>query len=346
MELSPSITTKDILFESGNSENGNSDNPIFDVSLLNLNNVVGMQFLFANVPFVYNIVDATNNQFILTDANNVSGVLVTLPVGNYTASQWPYIFNKALQTAGVTGYADYLSYYDTVTNQIVFVNNAGTPITFTIDCTLANVPNSIGKYDTFGMNLISYTAVTSPTLLYNGSLTSAPFTGTPYYIASSYTASLSGPNEMYLHSSLASAFSPSAIIYDTIVNNSMGDVIGFWPINTINSGTIQYQPNSPNLLKCGQPQKISKLSFYLTIGTQTTYSTATQYGQSATAQGSNIGNVPYLPLGGTSWQIGMRFFVQNNQITSISNPRGEGFVTSQSYGTGNVVRDLKKPRLF
>jgi hypothetical protein len=339
MELNPSIETRDVLFESQNSNNGNSDSPQFNLAFLNLNDVVGMQFLFANVPFVYNVVDATNNQFYLKDANNSSGngKLVTLPVGTYNSTQWPFIFSQALSTAGVTGYADYVSYYDTVTNQIVIVNNNATSITFTITTTLAATANSIANNDTFGFNYGTFTASLAAAggLLYNGSLDSAPFTTSSqrYYITSQYTASLSGPNEMYLHSNLAAQFNS---VYDTIVPAGTGDVLAFWPINTVNSGSINFSPPFETILKGGQPKKISDATFYLTIGTQTKYSGVTQYGSALqTGQGNDLTVLPYLPLGGTSWQVGIRFYIQTSQINSVGNGAG---TTSTSYGSGSQIR--------
>jgi hypothetical protein len=313
MELDDTIKTIDVMFETGNSSNGNSDNPRFEnLKQLGLENVVAYQFLFANVPFVYNVIDSTQNQFILTDVNNAGGVTVTLPVGTYSSTQWPYIFSRALQTASVSGYADYLSFYDTVTNQIVIVNNAATSITFTISTTPAN---NIGKYDVFGFNEDTvYTAQTSPTLYYNGSLNAKPWSvATPYYIASQYTANLSGANEMYLHSDLSSAFKTNGLVSDTIQASNTpgtigsGDVIAFWPVNTISSGTIRFTPNFQTVCKAGAGSQINSLNFYLTLGTQVVYGTSSQYSATTTT-------VPYLPLGGTSWQIGIRFFTQGTQL--------------------------------
>ena len=340
MELDESIKTIDVMFETGNSSNGNSDNPRFEnLKQLGLENVVAYQFLFANIPFVYNVVDSTQNQFILTDANNSGGKTVTLPVGTYSSTQWPAIFSRALQTASVTGYADYLSFYDSVTNQIVILNNNATSITFSISTTPTN---NIGKYDVFGFNSDTlYTAQTTPTLLYNGSLNGIPWTTTtPYYIASPYTANLSGPNEMYLHSDLSSAFKTNGLVSDTIQASNTpgtigsGDVIAFWPVNTISSGTIRFTPNFQTVCKSGAGSQVNSLNFYLTIGTQISYGTSSQYGTSSAT-------VPYLPLGGTSWQIGIRFFTQGSQLihqtgqstqavlpTSQQPPR---FPTLQSY---------------
>lgn len=308
MDLNPDIDTTDILFESGNAENGNPDYPQFNLAYLNLDNVVGMQFLFANIPFVYNVVDGTNNQFYLWDTNQVAlpGVLVTLPVGTYTANQWPDIFQQALNTAGVVSYTNYVSYYDTVTNQIVIVNDQ--PTAFTI--TTSGLTNSIANNDTFGYYSGVFNSQTTPSLLYNGSKVSKPWaSGTPTYLASPYTASLSGANEMYLHSSIANKFSPNGIVYDTIVPSGLGDVIGWWPIGSNSTEVIQYQPSTPNILKCNQTN-ITDISFFLTIGTQTRYSNINQYGiiqaNPGGARPDAITN--YLPLGGTSWQIGIRFF--------------------------------------
>ena len=319
MELNDSIKTVDIMFESGNSANGNSDNPRFDnLKQLGLENVIGYQVLFANIPFVYNVVDATQNQFLFSDATNTN-ILVSLPLGTYTATQWPTIYQPALKTAGVTTYAKYSSYYDTVTNQLVFFGSAdgSTPITFTIATT--NV-NNIGLYDVFGLNPnVTYTAtqIGSSKLLYNGSLVGVPWSGTtnPFFIASTYTATLSGPNEMYLHSDLSSAFKTNGLVTDTIQQPQTlgtigsGDVIAFWPVNTVSSGVIRYSPNFVTPVKSGNGNMINNLQFYLTIGTQYVYSSANQYGANGSAA-----LLTYLPLGGTSWQIGIRFFVQGDQL--------------------------------
>jgi len=324
MELNSSIKTVDVLFESNNSANGNSDNPRFEnLKQLGLESVVGYQFLFANVPFVYNVVDATQNQFYFSDATNTN-VLVTLPVGTYTATQLPAIYQQALKTAGVTTFAKYSVYYDTVTNQLVFFGSAdgSAPITFTISTV---TPNNIGLYDVFGMNPQQvYTAsqAGSNKLLYNGSLSGVPWSGTtnPYYIASSYTASLSGPNEMYLHSDLSSQFKTNGLVTDTIQPANTpgtigsGDVVAFWPVNTVNSGVIRFSPNFQTPVKSGNSNNINNLQFYLTIGTQIAYSNANQYGVEATSAGSESLFTPYLQLGGTSWQIGIRFFVQGDQL--------------------------------
>ena len=313
------------MFESANSANGNSDNPRFDnLKQLGLENVIGYQFLFANVPFVYNVVDATQNQFYFSDATNTN-VLVSLPVGTYNSTQWPNIYQQALKTAGVTTWAKYSSYYDTVTNQLVFYGSAdgSSPISFSINTTPAN---NIGLYDVFGLNPnVTYTAaqIGSNVLLYNGSLSGVPWSGTtnPYFFASTYTATLSGPNEMYLHSDLSSAFKTNGLVSDTIqtVNTpgtiGSGDVIAFWPVNTVNSGVIRFSPNFTTPVKSGNGSNINNIQFYLTIGTQVNYSSANQYGgNSSTAAGQSTAITPYLQLGGTSWQIGIRFFVQGDQL--------------------------------
>ena len=346
MELSPDINTTDILFESGNADNGNTDIPQFNLAYLNLDDVVGMQFLFANIPFVYNVVDGTNNQFYLWDTNNGSlpGVLVTLPVGTYTSTQWPAIFSQALSTASVVSASNYVSYYDTVTNQIVIVNSA--PTAFTITTTLASTPNSIGNNDTFGYSYGAFNSQTTPTLLYNGALTGKPWTAaTPTYLASPYTASLSGSSEMYLHASIANKFSPNAIIYDTIVANGLGDIIAWWPINSVNSGSIQFSPNFPTILKCNQTS-ISEVTFFLSIGTQTRYSAVDQYGSNqATPNGFSPALTGYLPLGGTSWQIGIRFFRQSKQsIGGQMQANGESVLRTQQQGGPGAFRSVPLKR--
>jgi hypothetical protein len=318
------------MFESGNSSNGNSDNPRFEnLKQLGLENVVGYQFLFANVPFVYNVVDATQNQFLIYEGSSYvaeSATLVTLPVGTYTSTQWPNIFTSALKQSGFGNYANYTSYYDTVTNQIVFVNIAASSVKFFISTV---TKNNIGLYDVFGLNpntVYTATLVTSNTpLYYNGSLTTyttPPWaSATPYYIASTYTASLSGPNEMYLHSDLSSAFKTNGLVTDTIQQTQTlgtigsGDVIAFWPVNTVSSGVIRYSPSFVSPVKSGNGNIINNLQFYLTIGTQYIYSSANQYyGNESTAAGTDGVLLNYLPLGGTSWQIGIRFFIQGEQL--------------------------------
>jgi hypothetical protein len=325
MEEDDTIKTVDIMFESANSANGNSDYPRFEnLKQLGLENVVGYQFLFANVPFVYNVIDATQNQFYFSDATNTD-VLVSLPVGTYNSAQWPAIYQQALKTAGVTTYAKYSSYYDTVTNQLVFFGSAdgSTPITFTIKTT---PKNNIGLYDVFGLNPnITYTAAQlgANKLLYNGSLVGVPWSGTtnPFFFASTYTATLSGPNEMYLHSDLSAAFKSNGLVTDTIspINTpgtiGSGDVIAYWPINTVNSGVIRFTPNFVTPVKSGNGNNINNIQFYLTIGTQITYSSENQYGGNlSTSAGTSTSITPYLQLGGTSWQIGIRFFVQGDQL--------------------------------
>lgn len=343
MELNESIKTVDVLFESANSVNGNSDNPRFEnLKQLGLENVVGYQFLFANVPFVYNVVDATQNQFYFIDATNTApGILVSLPIGTYTATQWPAIYQQALKTAGVTNWAYYGSYYDTVTNQIIFYSGADGTHNTTFQL-LTTPTNDIGNQDVFGMlTNTTYTATQlgANKLLYNGSLASIPWSGVsnPYFIASTYTASLSGPNEMYLHSDLASQFKTNGLVSDTIITPNTpgtigsGDVIAFWTINTVNSGVIRFSPNFVTPVKSGNGNNINNLSFYLTIGTQTSYSSANQYGSNeSTAAGNSSTFTPYLQLGGTSWQIGIRFFVQGDQLIHESAQSTQAIVpTSQ-----------------
>lgn len=344
MDLNPSINTTDILFESGNSDNGNTDQPAFNLAYLNLDDVVAMQFLFANIPFVYNVVDSTNNQFILNDAAN-SNAIVTLPVGTYNATQWPAIFSQALTTANITNASNYVSYYDTVTNQIVIVNSQ--PITFQIKTTPSLGINSIATNDTFGYSYGTFTAQTTPTLLYNGALSGKPWSAaTPNYVASPYTATLSGSSEMYLHASIANKFSPNAIIYDTIVPNGLGDIIAWWPINSINSGSIQFSPNFATVLKCNKTS-ISEITFFLTIGTQTVYSTVDQYGTNQSTPGgfSAPATVNYLPLGGTSWQIGVRFYRQTQQTTGTQNSfNGETVTRSQTSGGPGSFRPVPLKR--
>jgi hypothetical protein len=356
MDLNPDINTTDILFESGNADNGNTDIPSFNLAYLNLDDVVGMQFLFANIPFVYNVVDATNNQFILTD--NGGAVTITLPVGTYNSTQWPYIFSQAVTTAFIAAYgsaanaSEYLSYYDTVTNQIVIVRDKVAGGSFNLDgftITTSGLVNSIANNDTFGYSSGVYTAQKTPQLFYNGSLNAKPWTvgsnPTMYYLPSPYTASLSGASEMYLHASIANKFSPNAKIYDTIVPNGMGDIIAWWPVNSVNSGSIQFSPNFPTILKCNQTT-ISEVTFFLSLGTQTRYSTIDQYGlNQATPDATSPAITQYLPLGGTSWQIGVRFYRKTTQsIGGQMQANGESVLRTQQIGGPGSFRPVPLKR--
>jgi len=350
MDLNPDINTTDILFESGNADNGNTDIPSFNLAYLNLDDVVGMQFLFANIPFVYNVVDATNNQFILAD--NGGTTTITLPVGTYNSTQWPYIFSQALTTASHANAAEYLSYYDTVTNQIVIVRDkvaGGSALLDGFTITTSGLVDSIANNDTFGYSSGVYTAQKTPQLFYNGSLHTVPWAlgvnPTMYYLTSPYTASLSGASEMYLHASIANKFSPNAKIYDTIVANGMGDVIAWWPVNSVNSGAIQFSPNFPTILKCNQTT-ISEVTFFLSLGTQTRYSTIDQYGlNQATPNATSPALTNYLPLGGTSWQIGVRFYQKSSQsVGGQMQSNGESVLRTQQLGGPGAFRPVPLKR--
>lgn len=95
-----------------------------------INNVAAVKILEAQIPFSYYVFNETNNTFHLIESTTSIPLLVTIPVGNYTADNFVVVVGEALTRASESAGGSNVQYsasYDFVTSKITFSTLNTTP---------------------------------------------------------------------------------------------------------------------------------------------------------------------------------------------------------------------------
>lgn len=283
MEEDNGLQSIDILFDSSNYKTGSKDYPVFNLSHKQLDNIVGLQLLYTSIPFSYYVIDITNNTFTLVDINGTWPIVIV--PGTYNASNLATELSQSLVVAGVTLPTHYVFYVDSSTAQLVIYNNT---ISFVISFPLKTAVNNLGF--TSGLSSTNgLLADNTETYVNSGSATN--------YIVSQGPVSLTGSNQIYLHSPELSSMLNSKVYNDT----QAGDILFVIPANASYLGIHEFQPTRNLYLRCN-PTSLSNMSFYLTIGNQTLY------------ESSNGGTQNFLSLQGLPFQVGIRFYKKQQNV--------------------------------
>jgi len=329
----------DIVFDSiqVGTENvtGTTDNPQFNLRP-SLEDVVGVSLLYASVPFTYYVIDTTNNQFRIrlgTGANTtLFDVQCTIVPGTYNLTNIILQLEDAIKrTALSAANANMWKFFvdDTTSKLTTYLSgfNAGLFDWFDLDFT---GPNSV--HEVLGFNAQSYRSTIGPFR----DNTETVITGE--YLVAPKVINLSGPNQMYLGSSLAST------LHGSVRNHaSQNQLLGFWPITENYQGIIDLMRETPPMMYFGKKDSVSNVSFELTIGNRRQYTHFDSNGNASIRE--------HLSLNGEPFQVALRFYKEvsdesknqtysgNTNTVSIPAQSNQNFAPKAA---SQLARDMKR----
>lgn len=266
-------------------EGGNKDRPEF-ILKHPIEDVVGISLFYANLPFSYHVFDDTNNRVDLQIIGGATIEDIRIPPGTYTTTGIALVLNDILTDP--SGFK-FRTFVDFTTSRLVILNECeGFELKFyseTLEHPLGFVPGT-----TYSVNLKADIKDNNEVIWPS------------YFIVSPRVVNLTGPNQMFLHANL------NTDLYGA-VNNGQGvnDIIGFWPVNCNYQGLIRYFNHSPVFFPVTKTI-IHSISYYLTIGSRNQY-VETSGGTTQT----------HLPLQGETFQIGLRFYREDNLLQENQN---------------------------
>jgi hypothetical protein len=333
----------DIVFDSiqVGSENvtGTTDNPQFNLRP-SLEDVVGVSLLYACVPFTYYVIDTTNNKFrvnlgVGTGSTPLLTAIAEIIPGTYNLTNILLQLEDAIKRTSLVflnpGNGTMWNFFvDDTTSKLVTYLDGGNHLAwdwFELDFTVAN-----SAHEALGFAARNYRSTT-------GSFRdNAEQIITADHLIAPKVINLSGPNQMYLGSSLAST------LHGSVRNHaSQNQLLGFWPITENYQGIIDVMRETPPMMYFGQKTSVSNVSFELTIGNRQTYSHIDISGSSVIRQ--------HLSLNGEPYQIALRFYKEvsdegknqthsgNTSTVSIPAQSNQNFAPKAA---GQLARDMKR----
>lgn len=286
----------DVIFDSADQTiTMTPDNPSFNI-YPPLRDIVGMAVMWVNVPFTYNVIDDTSNLVSITDANGGPYNLY-IKAGTYNITTIVQELNSLLTNVlaglGTPQTNHYVWYVDNDSSKLVLYNTTATAFSVTV--------GSGSPLQALGM-------IAGTVNSQNQSLTDNTFTTfTHQAVVFPRVVNLTGPNQMFLHSSL------SSLAYGCVRSHTnKQDLIGFFPVNANYQGMIESLTGYPQMIPITRCN-ITTLSLYLTIGSRTQYSTYD-------LNGNANGTVNYLPLNGEGFQVCIRFYQQDRTNEYVTAP--------------------------
>lgn len=222
-------------------------------------NIVAMKILEAEISFSWDVFNSSNNQFTIKETIG-DPKTVTIPVGNYTATEIAEALTLAFVTAGTL--STYTVTFSKLRNRLVFTSSSNNPFYFNFGAgfNIPDVkPNSGNKNprlfigfpagDTFSSTVGGVQVITSPNVLL-----------------------LSGPNYLYLNSSKLGTdmdvYLPSGAF--NLGGGKSGPQIAKIPVNCNTNGVIIWSdPDPQKWFKFKTMVTLSNFDFYLTLGNTT-----------------------------------------------------------------------------
>lgn len=322
----------DVILDSSSGLNniGTFDTPSY-IIYPDLTDIVGMAILWTNIPFTYFVIDDTCNTMTFHDNFTNTDVLLTIPAGTYNSVTIAQQLNLLL-AAGLSSGVQWFTFFVNPDNSRLscYNNGASSSTSFTL-----SVP--AGSYLGTVLGLATGITLSSST----STVTFVDQTGTSktnYFFEGQNIVNLSGPNQVYIHSSLASA------TYGAVRSQTNStDLIGFVPVTANYGGYIETIVSFPQMIPMTK-SNITQMSFYLSLGGRTQYSTYNNLITAGTYQSEPAtGTVNYLPLQGENWQIAIRFYQldSTNQYVAAESERHEPqsiFKGRRGPGRHNVMR--------
>lgn len=227
---------QEIVLDSGDYKHGDTNRPIFQFDQ-HIDDSQYFQVHRVTIPTTYYVFDATRNTM------TVDGNGITWPPGNYTASEWIAEVTPLLP-AGIT------VSYDPITNKLTFESAA--PFTILFDA--ANEVDQQGGLELGFRNDVLYNSVNN---------------GLVWVIPSEFAVNFSGPNFVYLRSSLASVFNNNSIIFsNTTVTSTGGDILAMIPVTENRNSVVHYVDDSDQFLQWPDVGN-KRVELYFTLGRRT-----------------------------------------------------------------------------
>jgi hypothetical protein len=321
----------DVLFDSELADDANNDyvsgtrdNPTFSIYPA-ISDVVGVCVMYANIPFTYYVIDSTNNKFTFTSDGDTAKI-ITIPPGTYNsltiAATLTNIIKSTSSILEQTGSKGFYVYVDSSTGRLVFANELDTD-----EEAEADGFSFIFDQDESPHKVLGY----DPNVLYTADYAlnhrddnDKIFIG--YKVEGSRTVNLTGPAQMFLNSDFGSA------IYGSVRNQTnFKALLGFWPVNANYQGTIEYSRENPVMIPMSKTT-LSKISLSLTLGNRTRFSDA------------DNNEADFLELNGEAFQVGLRFYVSDNEAQQTHDSLGNAVTTMTNINRQSVFNPKKLKR--
>lgn len=285
-----------------------------------IQDAVGMQILWVNVPFSFYVIDELNNRFYIyfksmvgstneSDKFNAGMADTWVPLdikpGTYTPQAFQMEFRRVVVEAGI-----FVSNYPVTTNIFCLINTSDGKMT---------IYHTLTQSFTFGVrfdneelaDILGFQPGREVWSTAGNVWTGGVPAGTgplPRYVTGEYTVKMNGPQRLVLHGTLSGQNVGSARIND----NSEGDTVLSFPITNNVGSYLFYQPNQ--IVLPIDRTSMSTLSFYFTQGDRKRY-----VKRNAIAQQSQFVGDPYppyevvnyLPFNGEGFQVCIRFITDN-----------------------------------
>lgn len=300
---------------------------------------VALKLVSASVPFSYNVIDGTNNQFLILKTNDTglfikNFYLCTIKPGTYNSVNLIPELESALATSvstsgSVVDISSYFTVWVDTTNSlltfyapqvggvnvnfyIAFTYISGITITGTETRTSINsVENILGFTD--GSQLFVDAATTT---LYDNTET-AYTTGT--YVTSANSISLTGELSLFLHSNLGSD------IHGCVRNaTNANDLLAAIPVNNNYQGTIDFNDISDDkIIFSKRTIGTQPLKFYWTLGNRTRF------------KANGVTETDFLDLKGQGFTLTFKFYRVLETSTNYSQDNGNNTVSAQGQLAGS-----------
>jgi hypothetical protein len=236
-----------------------------------IENVCAMKVIEVQIPFSWYVFNSVNNTFILTETGEPPAT-VTIPVGNYTASELAPVLATALTTASQVG-SVYTVNYNHNTQKYTFYNNVGTsaPFSFTFGVGPGNIVNGV-PYNSGNKNprlWIGFPPGVTTSQTFSATLPGGGFAGDA--LVAPNAQQVSGPNYLYLNSSAVGStfdvFLPKGAF--NLFGGQAGPQIAKIPVNVNPGGTTYWQDPDPLKWFKADLNNFAGLDLYLTLGNTT-----------------------------------------------------------------------------
>lgn len=231
-----------------------SDWPLFTLERP-MTDIAAMKILEVSIPFSWYVFNSANNTFTLDEPGGTG--LVTIPVGNYTASNLPAVLGNALTATSATGGLGGFTYtvtYSSITQK------------FTITAT--GIPNG----DTFGLVFGPGTGPignVDPSVMLGAhhAQTSSVASGSVATLVMPDAALITGPVYLYVNSNtmgqLCNVYLPSGSDF----LGALGPTFAKIPINTNPGGTVIWSdPDPQKWFDVERQASLNTLDLYLSLG--------------------------------------------------------------------------------
>jgi len=226
-----------------------------------LQNIAAIKILEVQVPFTFYIFNTTNNTFLLNETGQ-SPVTVTIPVGNYSITQFQTVLATALTSASLNTHTYSVS-YDSPTQKITIWNNVLVTSTFSVTMGTAG--------DTDGDENSPAQALGFPpgTTLTSGFSAVLVGSNRGNFITSPFAIMITGPNYLYANSNrvgnLTDLYLPQGAI--NLGRGNGGPQMAKIPVNGQPGDIIFWQdPDPEKWFDLENLPSLTEIDFYFTLG--------------------------------------------------------------------------------